>query len=535
MTSSQQGRDMNEIPLSEIPELVARTPPSGKKRSIALLAAVATFGSLLFGYDTGVISGALPYMYLPRVAGGLALNSFEEGLVGGILAIGAAFGAIIGGQLSDRYGRRHNILMLAIIFIVGTVGCTLAPNIWVLYPFRFVLGWAVGGASSTVPIYLSENAPKRIRGPLVAVDQFMIVTGQLLAYTMNAILSSSHGGPRVQVDHDPSGEFSHGQWAAWDAVGRINDITVMAGNGQAWRYMLVLATIPAVCLWIGMRMMPESSRWYAANGHLMESIGALKRIRDEDNDDVADEIKQMVEINRVEAHEEEWTLSQAWNIKWTRKIILIGCFLGFFDQLTGINTAMYYLPKILESAGFSAASSIELNVITGLASCIGAAFGFVLVSKLLRRHVGIYQETGVSLSLFGLALIFGVGIAPYIKADGSISSSIPNYLPWMVVVLASVFVFMKQSGTVNWILVSEIFPARIRGVAQGVAVGALWCMNAVVTFAFPSMIAHLGPAWTYTIFGCINVCALIFYIKVVPETKNSTLEEVEATLLAKYS
>ena len=145
------------------------------------------------------------------------------------------------------------------------------------------------------------------------------------------------------------------------------------------------------------------------------------------------------------------------------------------------------------------------------------------------------RETGVSLSLFGLALIFGVGIAPYIKADGSISSSIPNYLPWMVVVLVSVFVFMKQSGTVNWILVSEIFPARIRGVAQGVAVGALWCMNAVVTFAFPSMIAHLGPAWTYTIFGCINVCALIFYIKVVPETKNSTLEEVEATLLAKYS
>jgi len=155
---------MNEIPLSEIPELVARTPPSGKKRSIALLAAVATFGSLLFGYDTGVISGALPYMYLPRVAGGLALNSFEEGLVGGILAIGAAFGAIIGGQLSDRYGRRHNILMLAIIFIVGTVGCTLAPNIWVLYPFRFVLGWAVGGASSTVPIYLSENAPNASGG-----------------------------------------------------------------------------------------------------------------------------------------------------------------------------------------------------------------------------------------------------------------------------------------------------------------------------------------------------------------------------------
>lgn len=535
MTSSRTEPDLDDIQLSDIPELVARTPASGKKRSIALLATVATFGSLLFGYDTGVIAGALPYMYLPRVAGGLALNAFEEGLVGGILAIGAAFGAIIGGRLSDRYGRRHNILMLAVIFIVGTVGCTLAPNVWTLYPFRFILGWAVGGASSTVPIYLSENAPKRIRGPLVAVDQFMIVAGQLLAYTMNAVLSSAHGGPQVQVQHDPSGTLSDGQWASWDVVSRMHDVVVMAGNGQAWRYMLVLATIPAVCLWVGMRMMPESSRWYATNGRYLESIGALKRIRDERKDDVADEITQMVEINRVEAHEEKWTLGQAWNTKWTRKIIIIGCFLGFFDQLTGINTAMYYLPKILESAGFSSANSIQLNVITGIASCIGAAFGFVLVGHLMRRHVGIYQETGVSLSLFSLALLFGFGIGPYIQADGSISSSIPRYLPWMVVVLVSIFVFMKQSGTVNWILMSEIFPARIRGVAQGLAVGALWCMNAVVTFAFPPMIASLGPAWTYAIFGCINVCALIFYIKVVPETKTSTLEEVEATLLAKYS
>lgn len=193
-------------------ELVRRTPPSGKKRSIGLLAVVATFGSLLFGYDTGVIAGALPYMYMPLAAGGLHLGAFEEGLVGGLLAIGAAFGAIIGGQLSDRYGRRHNILVLAVIFFVGTVGCTLAPNVFVLYPFRFILGWAVGGASATVPIYLAETAPQRIRGPLVAVDQFMIVAGQLLAYTMNAVLSNAHGGPQVQIQSDPTGTFAAGQW-----------------------------------------------------------------------------------------------------------------------------------------------------------------------------------------------------------------------------------------------------------------------------------------------------------------------------------
>ncbi|MFC2620548.1 MAG: MFS transporter, partial [Pauljensenia sp.] len=170
----------------ELRDLMESTPPSGPTRSVKLLAAVATFGSLLFGYDTGVIAGALPYMYMPRVAGGLGINEFEEGLVGGVLAIGAALGAIVGGRFSDRRGRRQGILLLALIFIVGTIGCTLSPNIHLLLVFRFVLGIAVGGASATVPIYLSESAPTRMRGGLVALDQFMIVAGQFLAYSMNA-------------------------------------------------------------------------------------------------------------------------------------------------------------------------------------------------------------------------------------------------------------------------------------------------------------------------------------------------------------
>ncbi|MCI1661530.1 MAG: sugar porter family MFS transporter [Actinomyces sp.] len=519
---------MPEPTPAEVEELVRATPPSGKKRAVGLLALVATLGSLLFGYDTGVIAGALPFMYLPKVAGGLALTAWEEGLVGGFLALGAAAGAIIGGRLSDRYGRRHNILLLALVFVAGALGCTLSPSVWILYVFRFILGFAVGGASATVPVYLSENAPQRIRGPLVAVDQFMIVTGQLLAYTMNAILSHAHGGPQVEVD---------GQMTAWDAV--ANNASAVAavtgGNGRAWRYMLVLATIPAIALWIGMRMMPESSRWYAANGHYVEAVGALKRIREDGRDDVAQEIEQMVEVNRAEAQQEKWTLRQTVKTKWTRKILLIGIFIGFFDQLTGINTAMYYLPKILQAAGFSTANSITLNVLTGIASCIGSAVGFILVGKFLRRHVGIYQETGVTLSLFALALVFGLGISPHMNADGSIASTIPAFLPWLVVILVSVFVFIKQSGTVNWILQAELFPSKIRGCAQGVSVGCLWLMNFVVTFAFPVMIANLGAAWTYAVFGAINVVALVFYIKVVPETKNSTLEELELQFRERYS
>ncbi len=520
---------------SEIDALVAATPASGTRRPIGLLAVTATFGALLFGYDTGVIAGALPFMSLPHEGGGLGLTDVQEGLVGGLLALGAATGAIVGGRLADRYGRRHNILLLAVVFIVGTLGCTYSPSIGVLYAFRFVLGFAVGGASSIVPMYLSESAPQRIRGPLVALDQFMIVFGQLLAYSANAAVSASRGGPRVQVGNDPSGQFAPGAWVPWDVARTVDELTVAAGNGDAWRAMLVIGTIPAIALWIGMRMMPESSRWYAARQRYEEAIGALKRIRDPRRDDIADEINQMVEVRRLEAAQPTWSLGEAWSVRWSRRLIVIGCCLGFFDQLTGINTAMYYLPKILMAAGFSSANAIMLNVVTGLASTIGAAVGIYLVGRLARRHVGIYQETGIVIALFSLALVFGFGIGPHLDASGAIASTVPSFLPWLVLGLVAVFVFVKQSGTVNWVLVSEIFPARIRGTAQGVAVAAGWLMNAVVTFAFPLMIARLGAAWTYAIFGAINVVALLFYVKVVPETKYHSLEELEEQFRTHYA
>ena len=225
-------------------------------------------------------------------------------------------------------------------------------------------------------------------------------------------------------------------------------------------------------------------------------------------------------------------LADYWKVPDNQLVIGVG--LACFDQLTGINTAMYYLPKILAAAGFSSADSITLNVITGAVACIGAGFGLYLVSKLARRHVGIYQETGVTLSLFALALIFGLGIGPYTLADGSISPEIPSYLPWLVLVLVSLFVFAKQSGTVNWVLVSEIFPARIRGVAQGFAVGCGWMMNAVVTWLFPIMIGHLGATWTYMTFGVINVVALCFYLFIVPETRGVSLEQFEHDFSRRY-
>jgi major inositol transporter-like SP family MFS transporter len=511
----------------EIPTLVSRISASGKHRGPLVIAAIATMGSLLFGYDTGVIAGALPYMHLPSAAGGLGLSAAEEGLVTSLLAFGAAAGALLGGQLNDRIGRRRAIMLLAILFIIGTLGCTLAPNVAVIAPFRFILGMAVGGASSTVPLYLAEAAPKRIRGPLVAVDQFMIVFGQFVAYSLNAVIAHMHSAPQAVVEDDPSGRYQAGETVSWDVLQHIQGIVVSDGNGEAWRWMLVLATIPAIVLWVGMRVMPESPRWFAANKRYYEVIETLKTLRDPAKDDVSDEVVEMVELEEKQAQQVEWTLRQGFRRRWARRLILIGIMLGIFDQLTGINTAMWYMPTILGAAGFSTADAITLNVVTGAVSAVGSAVGLYVVYRFARRHVGMAQELGVAIALFVLAALFHFGVEPHMRADGSIAETIPTLVPWLILVVVSLFVFAKQAGTVTWVLLAEIFPAKIRGGAQGISVGTLWLFNGIVAAVFPSMMAGLGGAKTYLVFAIINVIAFLFYWRVVPETRGVSLEEFE--------
>ena len=535
------GKTIDDYTPEKVRELVASTPPSGKKRSLGAIAAVATLGSLLFGYDTGVVAGALPYMHMPGSAGGLEMTTFEEGWVGGLLCIGAAAGAFFGGRLSDRYGRRHNITLLAIVFLFGAIGCAIAPSIWVLYLARVVLGFAVGGASATVPVFLGETAPKRLRGVLVATDQMMIVFGQFLAYAMNALLARWHGGPTLHITGDAIDEHGTvlaqgGTDVAWETIRyAVNAAQITdAGNGMTWRYMLILCSLPAIALWIGIRMMPESSRWYAANLRIAEAIGALKRVRDERHDDVAEEVNEMLDVQRAEAKQEKWSLLQILKIKWASKLLYIGIVLGLADQLTGINTAMYYTPKILSAAGVPMEDAISLNVVSGAISFIGSAFGLWLVAKFARRHVGMYQELGITISLAAMACVFGFFISPYLNEDGNIEGA-PNFAPWLVLAIICLFVFIKQSGTVTWVLVSEIYPAAVRGTALGIAVATLWLANAVVSIAFPPLMENVGGAGTYTIFAAINFLSFLFYWKVVPETKFHSLEELELKFKEDYS
>lgn len=532
-----------------IKEMAEKTPPSGPKRGIVALTAVATLGSLLFGYDTGVISGALPYMYMPAGAGGLELTPLEEGAIGGVLTIGAAFGALIGGRLSDKFGRRHNIIMLAILFIIGALGNTFSPNVWIMYIFRLILGLAVGGASATVPVFLAESAPKRIRGSIVAVDQLMIVTGQLLAFSMNAAINSAHGGPQLTVKADPTGAIAPGTYE-WDSLNELvaqqvgNDqsaihefmmqMTISAGNGSAWRWMIVLCTLPAVFLWIGMHLMPESSRWHIIQKQVYEAIGTLKRVRDPEKDGpIEDEINEMIEARKRQVAEKKLSLSEIMRIPWLRKLLAVGIFLAIVNQTTGVNTIMYYAPKVLSFAGMGTSAAITAQVANGVMSVIGSALGLLLIGRFRRRQLLIFDVTGVGICLLAIAAFFQFTIAPAITGGGEP----PSWAPYAVLGMMGVFMLIVQStnGTVVWTMLGEMFPANARGVMNGFAVFCLWIMNAIITWTFPKMMDALGGGVTYTIYGVMNLVIAVVLFKIMPETSNRSLEEIEEHMQKIYS
>ena len=511
-----------------IGRVVDSTDPSGKKVSIGLLALVTTLGGFLFGYDTGVISGALPYMHMPKEAGGLHLTAVEEGLIGALLLLGCAFGSIIFGALSDRIGRRRNLLVLAVVFLIGAVGCSLAPNLALLYLARFVLGLAVGGASATVPVFLAEMAPKNLRGSMVAIDQLMIVTGQFAAFAMNALLAALQGGPEATVADDPSGKFAAGETVAWDMLAGINGVTVDGGNGAVWRWMLIVASLPAIGLWFGVRLMPDSARWHMARGEIAAAAAELKRVRSNEQE-VETELREMYTSLRKEKRRKNLSLRKAMQVKWLRSLVILGVSLAVLQQLTGVNTMMYYAPRVLHAAGLSSEASIILNIFTGLASIIGAVIGIVALRKLPRRTVLLGGQTILTIALLLMTLLFLFGISPYMQDDGTISQDIPNYLPYLAVGVIVIFMIGMQGGPgpVMWVMLSELFPSKIRSSATGVSVFMNWMTNMLVTLLFPVIMDGVGPVFTYGLFVAINVAAWIYYSRHVPETFNSSLEDLE--------
>ncbi|CAO1611725.1 myo-inositol transporter [Brochothrix thermosphacta] len=445
------------------------------KKKLSLVTWISTFGGLLFGYDTGVVNGALPYM---AASDQLNLTPVTEGLVASSLTFGAAFGAIIGGQFSDKKGRRKLIMYLAVMFFIATIGCSIAPNIEVMVISRVLLGLAVGGASVTVPAYLSEMSPANRRGRMVTMNELMIVTGQLMAFTFNAILATTFG------------DVSH-----------------------IWRYMLVIATLPAVILWFGMLVMPESPRWLASKGRFGEALAVLLQVREkEEAHEEIEEIKQHLE-------EEDAIQKARWkdlSIPWIRRIVFIGIGIAVVQQITGVNSIMYYGTQILKNAGFGTQAAIVGNIANGVISVAATFVGIWLLGKIGRRPM-------LTIGLIGTtSALTLIGIFSYVL-EGSAA------LPYVVLSLTVTFLAFQQGAIspVTWLMLSEIFPLKLRGLGMGVTVFCLWITNFLVGFSFPILLDAFGLSNTFFMFAVLGIGAIIFVRKVLPETKGYSLEQLE--------
>ncbi|MFB9769195.1 sugar porter family MFS transporter [Lactiplantibacillus modestisalitolerans] len=445
---------------------------------------IVTMGSLLFGYDTGVVNGSLEFM---AQKGQLNLTAFQQGIVSSGLTLGAAFGAIIGGPLADKIGRKKILTILGIIFAVGALGCAFATNISVLIGFRFILGLAVGSASANVPVYIAEVAPTELRGKMVTTAQVMIVTGQFVAFGVNAALT-------------PLG----------------------AQNAAIWRWMLGLGTIPGIILWLGMYLIPESPRWLVSQGKMDKALGVLRKIRAAAS--VDSELEDIKEKDRAdkEQNAEQATFKELVSKRWVVQILITGSMLGIIQQFAGINSIMYYGGKIIQESGFNTTVAAILNAGNGFLSIVGAVLGMFTIDWLGRRKLEF-----AGLTICGITLV----------TAGVIHSTAPD-ASWAgitIVILVYLYIIFFQGtlGPVTWLINSEIFPQRYRGIGTGITIFVLWIGNFVVGLLSPVLI-EWNMSNTFYIFAACCVLGIIFVALRVPETKGVPLEDVEKYFRNKY-
>jgi SP family sugar:H+ symporter-like MFS transporter len=432
-------------------------------------------GGLLFGYDTGVISGALLF-----IKDDFTLSPFLEGAIVAALLLGAMIGAAVAGTLSDRLGRRRLIMVAAVVFTLGALGAALAPSVWFLISARFVLGLAVGSAALVVPLYLSEIAPTEIRGAISSLNQLMIVSGILAAYLVNAALASS-------------------------------------GD---WRLMLGAAAIPSLILLLGMAFMPETPRFLVRTGEEDEAREVLDEVREDDADDEPDQ--EIREIREVDEKEDEAGLS-ALKAPWLRPALIVAIGLAVFQQLIGINTIIYYTPTTLTAVGYGNEGAIYANIAIGVLNVVMTVVAIRIIDRVGRKPMLLAGLIGMVTSLTVL------GVSSSVLADPK-SPGDPAAVITLICLAGFIASFAATWGPVVWVMLPEILPLSVRGTAMGVAICLHWGANFLVAQTFPVLLDKFGPGPVFLGYAAIGVAAFVFVKVLVTETKGRSLEEIESDL-----
>jgi MFS transporter, SP family, arabinose:H+ symporter len=441
------------------------------KGYVVFVSVVAAMGGLLFGYDTAVISGAVE-----ALRGHFKLDPLELGWVVGSALIGCVIGAAVAGKLTDRLGRRTVLALSAFLFLASGIWCYLTTSVTELVAARMVGGIGVGVASLLVPVYIAELAPPGSRGALVSLNQVAILVGMVLSYLANA----------------------------W--IGGRGDAAWLADTG--WRVMLSAEAVPALIFLALSLIIPESPRWLLKRGRTEQARAVLERLHG-----AVTAHAELTEIREAISHEQA-SVAELFR-RGTRGIVFMTMVLALFQAITGINIVMYYAPTIFTSCGIGTGTALDHSVIIGLVMLVFTFGSMALVDRVGRRAIMLLAAAGMGVSLTLLGWMFA-GVA----GDGM----------WLLLwILTYVSSFSIGMGGIYWVVVSEIFPTRVRGAAMSLSVIFLWGGNYLVSQFFPALLAALNNR-VFFVFALMCLACLIFIWRFVPETRGKTLEQIEGEL-----
>lgn len=436
-------------------------------KKIYLISSIAAVAGILFGFDTGVISGAILF-----IEKDFQLSTFQTECVICSVLLGAILGAFLSGRLCDSIGRKKILLTAGCIFSAGTILSGLAPNVQALITGRLILGIAIGISSFAAPLYLAELSPKKNRGFLVTLNQLGITFGILLSYIVDYLLASN----------------------------------------EAWRLMLLFGLIPALTLVFGSMVLPESPRYLAFKGRLKEAKQILMYLRSSQEVD-----QELSEIQTAKTEQYHWQEL----IKKPRflKLLSVGMLLAIIQQITGINTLIYYAPKVFQMAGFDTSSAIFVTSIVGLTNVIFTIIALPLVDRLGRRTLLYIGLGGMIISLMCLGLTFQ-------------QTQLNEFMRMLTLFSMMLYIacFAISLGPVVFVLLSEIFPLRMRGLGMSIAMGANWLSNMIVALTFLTLIGKLGPSKTFYGYALVSILSMFFIYFFIPETKGKSLEQLEESL-----